>query len=364
MGKYRLTAGTEYRDNFQQSQKNYMMDNIPVTTSTFVNYNRSSAIWGIYGEGELRLHPKLILNVGVRNDRYNYLFGNKTDPRAALIYTPRRATTFKALYGTAFRVPSFAELYYTGMSGQASPHLRPESISTYEGVWEQQLSKRLTLNATGFYNHIGSYIQEQTVVVQGTDTITADVGGIDQTTFSNSKATAKGAELELVGKLSGGAEGRLSYTYEDARNEITGAPLPDAPRNLVKLNIATPLYRRMVTPTFEAEYMSRSSTQWPDAGYSSPPVVVNVSVTSRQLWGGFSLSGGAYNLVGRSLCDPRQFGYIEQTGLASGPNVIPSTSLLPDDRRTFRLKLTWNSSEHGSKDKPNTHSDGDAYASR
>jgi hypothetical protein len=46
------------------------------------------------------------------------------------------------------------------------------------------------------------------------------------------------------------------------------------------------------------------------------------------------------------------FGYFEQT------HDVPSSSLLPDDRRTFRLKLTWTSkSEGGDKDKPNTHSE-------
>ena len=54
-----------------------------------MNYDRTSAIWGLYGEGEIRLHPKVILNIGVRNDRYNYLVGTTTNPRAALIYTRR-----------------------------------------------------------------------------------------------------------------------------------------------------------------------------------------------------------------------------------------------------------------------------------
>jgi iron complex outermembrane receptor protein len=236
------------------------------------------------------------------------------------------------------------------MATVPAPNLKPENIRTFEGVWEQKLDKRVTLSASGFYNHIGSYIEDQTVVVTGTDTITSAVGGIDQTTFSNSKATAKGAELELIGKLPSGVEGRLSYTFQDARDQISGASLPDSPKNLVKLNLAAPVYRRTVTPAIEAQYMSKSSTLWPSTGYSAPPVALNASLTSRQLWGGFSFSGGAYNLVGRSMSDPT-FGYFEQT------HAISSTSLLPDDRRSFRFKVTWSPSEHGDKDKPNTHSE-------
>jgi iron complex outermembrane receptor protein len=344
LDKHRITVGAEYRDNFHQAQDNYILYNVPVTSRTFADYDRTSGIWGLYAAGEFHLLPKVILNLGVRNDRYNYLFGSKTSPRAALIYSPRNSTNLKFLYGTAFRVPSFSELYYEGMASAAAPHLRPETTRTFEADWEQQLTKRVTLSAAGFYNNIGSYIQEQTVLVTGTDTITSEVGGIDQTTFSNSKATAKGAELELKDKFASGVEGRLSYTYQDARNELTSASLPDAPRHLVKVNISAPVFRRALTPALEAEYMSRSTTVWPAMTYSAPPVLVNASLSSRQFWRGFSASGGAYNLVGRSMSAPT-FGYFEQN------HTLSSTSLLPDDRRSFRVKLTWTSGEHGDKDK-------------
>jgi iron complex outermembrane receptor protein len=337
LDKHRITIGTEYRDNLRQAQTNYILYNLPVTSRSFVNYARTSGLWGIYGEGEVRLHPKLILNVGVRTDRYNYFVGSSTNPRAALIYTPRKSTTLKLLYGTAFRAPSFSELYYAGMASVGAPNLKPETIRTMEGVWTERFGNHVTLNASGFYNHIGSYIEQQTIVVRG----------IDQTTFFNSKATAKGAELEAVGKLTSGFEGRLSYTYQDARNDLCGAPLPDSPKHLVKLNLAEPLFRRTVTPAIEAEYMSRSSTLWPSTSYSAPPVLLNASLSTSQLWRGFSLSASAYNLVGRSMSAPA-IGYFEQT------YSVPSSSLLPEDRRSFRLELTWSPGESSSKASSNT----------
>jgi outer membrane receptor protein involved in Fe transport len=335
LDKHRVTVGAEYRENFHQAQQNYILYNIPVQSRTFVNYDRTSGIWGIYAAGEFHLLPKVILNAGLRNDRYNYLFGSKTSPRAALIYTPRRSTTLKFLYGTAFRVPSFSELYYQGMASVSAPNLRPETTRTFEGDWEQQLGRRMTLSAAVFFNNIGSYIEEQTTVINS---------NIDQTTYSNSKATAKGGELELKDRLPSGIEGRLSYTYQDARDQLTGAALPDAPKHLVEVNIAAPLFRRMLTPAIQAEYMSKSATVWPAIGDSSPPVLVNVNFSSREFWGGFSASGGVYNLVGRSMSE-RTFGYFEQT------HAISSTSLLPDDRRSFRVKLTWTSGERSDKDK-------------
>jgi len=349
LDKHRITMGADYRDNFRQAQQNYFetpgITPPGATTTTNFTYSRTSALWGIYGEGEFRLHPKLILNVGVRNDRYNYSVGSTVNPRAALIFTPRKSTTLKFLYGTAFRAPSFSELYSAGMASAAAPNLKPETIRTFEGVWEQQFSKHFTVSAAGFYNHIGSYIEQQTTIVQGPD------GPIDGTTFLPSKATAKGAELELKGKLPAGIEGRLSYTYQDAQNDSAGSPLPDSPKHLAKLNLAVPVFRRMLTPAIEAQYMSRSSALWPATSYSAPPLLLNANLSSRAFWGGFSLSGGAYNLVGRSMSPPT-IGYFEQL------STVSSTSLLPDDRRSFRLKLTWTSSERGDKDKSHTHSEG------
>jgi outer membrane receptor for ferrienterochelin and colicins len=340
LDKHRLTIGAEYRDNLHQAQEDNIVASLyPSKSKTFVNYDRTSAIWGIYGEGEFHLLPKVILNVSVRNDRYNYLFGNTTSPRGTLIYNARRSTTLKLLYGTAYRPPSFSELYYEGMASVSAPHLQPESIHSYEGDLEQRLGKRITLSAAGFYNDIGSYIIDQTVET---------TQKIDQTTFSNSKASAKGGELELKGRLASNIDGRLSYTYQDARNESTGASLPDAPRHLVKLDLAAPFLHEALTPAIEAEYMSRSATVWPAVTYSAPPVLVNISLSSRQFWRGFSASGGAYNLVGRSMSETT-FGYFEQT------QTIPSSSLLPDDRRTFRFKLTWSSGEGSSKDKNEPH---------
>ncbi len=344
LDRHRVTIGAEYRDNFRQAQQNYI-DGFADTTSgplihsmTFVNYNRTSAIWGLYGESEFRLHPKLILNAGVRNDRYNYL-GSTTNPRAALIYNPQKSTTLKFLFGTAFRAPSFSELYYAaGPVFQSAPTLKPETIRTQEGILEQQFGSCITASVAVFYNHIGSYINEESTPT--------GLGVLVNTASAN----AKGGEFELRGKLSSAVEGRLSYTLQDARDGVTGASLPDAPRHLVKLNVSAPLARGRLVPAIEAQYMGRWLTTTPGY-YAAPPVLLNASLSTRQLWRGFSLSAGAYNLMGRPMGD-RANGYVE--GVPPENFVtLPASSLLTDDRRTFRFKLNWTSrSERADREKP------------
>lgn len=355
--KLRVTAGTEFRDNFRQNQQNYIngfvnwVEGPTITSENFVSYNRTSTLWGIYGEAEYKINRKLIVSAGVRNDRYNYI-GDSTNPRASLIYSPLRTTTLKFLYGTAFRAPSFYELYYAGMESMSAPNLLPEHIRTEEVVLEQKLGRRMTLDASGFYNTIGNYIDQQIMVSRG----------VDQTMFMNSQAKAKGIEMGLSGRLPSGVEARMSYTYQDAWNPVMNSWLLDSPRHLAKLNLVSPLIPRIMSGGLEAQFMSRalvSPTYYLDTPpfFAGTPVALNATLFSKDMWHGLSLSATVYNLVGRSLGDPMG-GYFEQDHMVQG-----ATSLLPDDRRTFRVKLTWTSgresasSQHSATNTTNTQSE-------
>jgi iron complex outermembrane receptor protein len=355
--RLRVTAGTEFRDNFRQNEQNYIngfvnsVEGPTITSESFVGYNRTSTLWGIYGEGEYRINRKLLVSAGLRNDRYNYI-GDSTNPRASLIYSPHRTTTLKFLYGTAFRAPSFYELYYAAMDSVSSPNLQPEHIRTEEVVLEQKLGKRMTLDASGFYNTIGNYIAQGVMIA----------GGVNETMFMNSQAKAKGIEMGVSGRLPSGVEGRVSYTYQDAWNPVMNTWLLDSPRHLAKLNLAGPLVPRILSGGLEAQFMSRAMVSptyflGTAPSYAGTPVELNASLFSKELWHGFSATAGIYNLVGRSLGDPMG-GYSEQTTLVPG-----ATSLLPDDRRTFRVKLSWTSGresankQHSATNTANTQSE-------
>jgi len=333
--KDRIIIGTEYRDNFRQSQSNLLWYQPPtsptMSTIPFVNYDQGSHLWGVYGQGEFQLAKNVMLNAGVRTDWYN-VFGNTTNPRVALIFTPRKTTTLKLMAGTAFRPPSFSELYSAGMLNLAAPELKPETIRSFEAVWQQQLTKRMTLETRGFYNRIGRYIKTDTVVVNG----------VSQNALTNSSGTAKGMEFELHGMLPHGMEGRMSYSLQDAHDEASGQSLMYSPRHLGAMNLDVPLFHKFMTAGLEAQYMSQCLAANSTSGYSSTPAMVNATLSTRPLKYGFSMSASAYNLVGHSMSDPLAQ-YAEQT------HTVPSSSLLPDDRRTFRFKLTWTSKGENSK---------------
>ncbi len=110
------TSGTRYNDPAFQSADLF----------------HSSRQGGAYVQDEIRVRPWLLLNGGVRYDQYEN-FGRAT-PRGAVIVSPRSGTSFKYLYGEAFRAPNAYELYYYGTTPS---DLQPEFVRTHEVVWEQ-----------------------------------------------------------------------------------------------------------------------------------------------------------------------------------------------------------------------------------
>ena len=99
----------------------------------------------------------LTVTAGARYDRYSD-FGNTVNPRAALIWRLPGAFHVKALYGRAFRAPSFYELFLNlPIAFQGNPELRPATINTVElaaGYRRQNL--RITTNY--FANYIRDFI--------------------------------------------------------------------------------------------------------------------------------------------------------------------------------------------------------------
>ena len=149
--RHRIVVGVEDQYNSKQRQQGIG------ETGTFLDKNSTFNRWAIYVQDEIRWHEQLILNLGIRHDRYEN-FGATTNPRVALIH-PRGINTFKLLYGTSFRAPSVYEMYYTdGVSQKINPGLKPETIKTYELVWESSLRPNLRGLATGFHYEIDRLI--------------------------------------------------------------------------------------------------------------------------------------------------------------------------------------------------------------
>jgi outer membrane receptor for ferrienterochelin and colicins len=309
-----LTLGGEYRDDFHQ-EEDFLNAETGVPTQPAIEQSRQS--YGVYLEGDFAVLTNLHLNAGVRYDQVGD-FDPAFNPRVAAIYNPLGEAVFKAIYGTAFRAPNFFEI--AGSRG-GSP-LNPESIATYELVYEQGIGNHLRSSVSGFYNRIHDLIAH--------DPSTGRYQNV-------SGAEAAGAEMSLEAFWAGGIRGRASYAFAQTKDSNTGQVLIDSPQHVAKLNVSVPLWKDKLFAGLEFQYLSSRRTAFldftpqgwvletgPDAKSCG---IVNFTLFSQNLVKGLDLSASIYNLLDTAHSDP------------STP--YHAQSSIDQDGRTFRVKLTY-----------------------
>ncbi|HTQ41099.1 MAG TPA: TonB-dependent receptor [Pirellulales bacterium] len=312
--RHLFTIGGEFRDDF--SQNNHVFQLEPVTGfSTSVYDQRQN--YGIFAQDDFEVLTNLHLNAGIRYDQsYDRLdqFNPSWSPRAAIIYDPYRQSTFKFIYSTAFRDPSFYEL-----SEAASLDVKPqpEDITSYELVYEQGIGRNLRSSVSGYYNRMNDLID------------------FENGSFTNFNADTLGTELALEGKWGNGISTRLSYTLQSTEYRNTSTGLPDSPVHLIKLNANAPLFRDKVFAGLEIQYTSESHTIFTDPttgdtflGPDSPGyTVVNFTLFGRNLIKNLDISASIYNLLNKTYYQPASNFHFQNA--------------IQQDGRTFRVKLTY-----------------------
>lgn len=306
MNKHRLIGGIEFRDALRLDQQNY-------DVTLYLDDRRSSWNVGFYLQDEYHILDNLILTGGIRYD-YFETFGGTVNPRVALIYSPLSRTTVKFLFGTAFRPPSGYELYYSdGSTQKTNPDLHEESSTNVELILEQYLGRRFRATLSGYYTWIRNLI---TLVSDPADELLV---------FRNiGRAELRGVELELDKKWDSGLNGRVSYSFQDAKDLMAGDRLPNSARHLVKLNLLFPLVEEKVFLGVEEQYTSRKNTL--SGSQTADFFATNVTLFSRNLLKNLELSGSVYNLFNSKYFVP-----------ASGEHFQNS---IEQDGRTFRVKAT------------------------
>ena len=284
-------------------------------TEVHLDDARHDVTWGVYFQDEFRVLENLALVGGARYDAYES-FGGTTNPRLAAIYDLSQDTTFKLIYGTAFRAPSAYELYYQdgGLTQKPSLHLDPETITTYEAILEQQFNREIRGTATGFY-----YVMKDLI-----DQYLDPSDGL--LVFRNlEEVAARGVELALEGRWDGGWRSRVSYTYADAWGGATGATLVDSPNHLAKLNLIVPVVREELFAGLEVLYDSKSQTL--SGSYTDDFVLTNLTLTYVNRSKHLEVSASVYNLFDTRYAYPGFGEHVEDA--------------IEQDGRTFRLKVTY-----------------------
>lgn len=161
-------------------------------------------IQAAYLQYHKHLSKKLQLTLGVRTDFYSGT-GASTNPRAALVYSKSKNTSFKLLYGEAFRAPN---RFQTSDIFLGNPSLKSEKIATSELAWLQDYSSFIPVDSmlqstvTLFHNQHDNQIR----LVPGG-------GPFGLSTENNpEKFQSSGIEFELVANILNDLSVRASYT--------------------------------------------------------------------------------------------------------------------------------------------------------
>jgi iron complex outermembrane receptor protein len=158
------------------------------------------------------------LTAGIRYDSYSD-FGETINPRLALVWSTTNDLTTKFLYGEAFRAPAFAETRaINNPSALGNPNLKPETLKSYEVVFDYTVNYELDFIFNSFYYEWKDIIQ-----------FVADGSGATATAQNAGRQDGYGVELESKWKITEKFTLLANFSWQKSRNKQTKTDSAGAP---------------------------------------------------------------------------------------------------------------------------------------
>lgn len=169
----------------------------------------------------------LSFTAGTRIENHD-AFGTAVTWRLGASYLVRETDTkIRGSVGTAFKAPSLDQLYvdFAAFGFFANRNLRPERSTGFEvGIDQKLFGGKLAIGATVFHNEVSDLIQ------------LTSCGAFCSTLSNVAQARITGVELSLDVRPSETLNFHADYTFTNAHNLLTGAPLLNRPRHQINLH--------------------------------------------------------------------------------------------------------------------------------
>jgi vitamin B12 transporter len=176
------------------------------------NFDENRDVHSVFANVQQKF-GRLTVGAGLRFDEDSQ-FGNETTYRATFSFPLESGTRFHGSAGTAFKAPSFNELYFPNYG---VPTLNPETSKGYDlGVEQSFCDGEGKADLTAFYNEVDDLIS------------------FDSTTFlaaNISEVETYGVEASFSYQLSENIYFTSSYTYTDSEDQTSGAQLARRPKH-------------------------------------------------------------------------------------------------------------------------------------
>lgn len=227
----RFGAGAAKEDLYKiRETKNFNPDNSPIGVGAFSDmqdvtdtvpymHPHSRLVRYLYVQDEWQFAKDWALTAGVRHDQYSD-FGGTSNPRLALVWEADYDLTAKLLYGSAFRAPSFEELYVINNPVVVgNPALRAEKMRTTEAAlsWQARPGLQLGLNLFRY---------QMSDLIRVSNNFLNENGG---------SRTGRGFEMEASWEVSKNWRLAGNFAYQRAVDDITKKDPGMTPRRHVYL---------------------------------------------------------------------------------------------------------------------------------
>ncbi len=287
-----LIAGLEFQDNIRADYRQW--------NETNETYNRNSPfrVFSLYLQNEYHVLKNLSMTLGLRYDNYS-TSGSLCTPRGSIVYTPFDNSTFKLLYGSAYRAPNVYEMYYEDVptNFKSNPSLEPERVTTLELVYEQRILTNNLITVSLYKNEINDLIDQFFNPVDST------------LQFCNaSKSNGEGVEFSLNTKMPKSLWGYFRYSYQFASDTETGERLTNSPLHILNFGLSYPLFN-IVNTSIEGNYESGRRTIYDT--FTSDFFTMNLNFATRQLLDRFKVSFTVKNLFDKEYYYPGGFEHIQ-----------------------------------------------------
>ncbi|MDX1957494.1 MAG: TonB-dependent receptor [Leptospiraceae bacterium] len=341
-------------------KKNYLRADTNTLLPAFFDFdnspksqNKDRHIKAVFGQTIYDPFSWLSITLGLRYDEYSD-FGKTINPKTSAVITPFENTAygtlaFKFLYGSAFRAPTFQELYDQTQAFQpagafGNRNLKPETIQTGEiGMEYNTPYKPLSFLVNGFYNSIRNNI----AAINNSGTFPSE-----RDNYQNLRGIKVGG-IEFEVKLN---YSNRNYFFANAswfQSQDNGGLPPNEKEDYITFLLDVPQARANLGANFEiTKYFTLNNTVWisserksnsrfafetqTDRQFKIPQYAVwNLSFASTEdLWSKGILRLSIFNMMNYKNFDDANY------AIPSFPNrAIPS---IFQYERYLELKLTYN----------------------
>ncbi|MDR4507977.1 MAG: TonB-dependent receptor [Candidatus Brocadiaceae bacterium] len=298
-----MTLGFEYRFTKQTNIRN--SGNFHPVTFQPLDSNQSFSdsfpwikdanrnLWSVYIQDVWDITDTINLTLGIRHDEYNDF--NSTNPRLGMSWSFLENASLKILYGKAFRVPSFLEMYSANQPAiLGNENLDPETIDTFEVGVSYKLNDHVTSRINYFYNDVEDLIELRS---DSTKNISR---------YENmGDAHIQGIEFETQVNITKGNYVYMNYTFQDPQDNH-GKTLPNVSKHKgnVGMNAAPWKY---VNANLNAFFSGKRYREEGDARNDLPFYsLLNLSLLGKGFYKTMEAQATVYNLLDKDYDDPGQ----------------------------------------------------------